>query len=72
MVPDDGNLFLDVPDAPQDRPTSPGPVHDPQTDPQPQPPVPEAGSSQAIAHDLPVSNEDIVCDVSGANPMHGI
>ena len=24
VVPDDGNLFLDVPDAPQDRPTSPG------------------------------------------------
>jgi len=30
VVPDDGNLFLDVPDAPQDRPTSPGPVPDPQ------------------------------------------
>ena len=48
MDPDDDDSFLDVPDAPQDRPTSPGPVFDPQTDPQSQPPVPEAGSSEHV------------------------
>jgi len=72
VVPDDGNLFLDVPDAPQDRPTSPGPVPDPQTDPQPQPPAPEAGRHRAVAHVRPVSNEDIVRHVSGPDPMHVI
>ena len=72
MVPDDGNLFLDVPDAPQDRPTSPGPVPDPQTDPQPPPPVPEAGRRRAIAHVRPVAIADIVRDAAGPDPMRVI
>ena len=44
-------------------------VRDPQTDPQRQPPVPEAGRRRAVAHVRPVSIADIVRDVAGPDPM---
>ena len=72
MVSDDDDSFLDVPDATQDGPTSPGPVPDPQADPQRQTPVPEAGRRRAVAHVRPVSIADIVRDVAGPDPIRVI
>ena len=72
VVSDDDDSFLDVPDATQDGPTSPGPVPDPQADPQRQTPVPEVGRRRAVAHVRPVSIADIVRDVAGPDPMRVI
>ena len=50
VVPDDADFFQDGPASPQDRPTSPGPDLDPESDPQPQPPALEAACCRAVAH----------------------
>ena len=50
VVPDDAEFFQDGPALPQDRPTSPGPDLEPEFDPQPQPPAPDAARRQAVAH----------------------
>ena len=44
------DFFQDGPASPQDRPTSPGPDIDPESDPQPQPLAPKAARRQAVAH----------------------
>ena len=54
-------FFRDGPPSPQDRPTSPGPDIEPESDPQPR--------CRAVAHVRPISIADIVRDVSGPDPM---
>ena len=66
---DDDFFFRDGPPSPQDRPTSSGPDIEPESDPQPQPPAPEASRRRAVAHVRPISIADIVRDVSGPDPM---
>ena len=69
VVPDDDDLFRDGPELPQVRPTSPCADEDPQSDPQPQPSVPEPARRRAVAHVRPISIADIVRDVAGPDSM---
>jgi hypothetical protein len=57
----------DGPKSPQDRPNSPGPDLDQESDLQPTAP---AGRRRVAAHVWPITFPDIVCNVSGPDPLH--
>lgn len=59
----------DGPESPQERPTSPCQDEDPQSEQQPQPPVPEPARRRAVAQIRPISIADIARDLAGPDPI---